>query len=155
MSNRFEADKENDRDEVRRERHFKRLESYNRAATIFRVDVDCLDEEYLWGSPEDCAIFVEMEQLFIKNKTSKRHRTHSMFDADHIWAHRAGRRDYFITSDEQAETTLRRQLFQRFGIKVIHPDEFVSAFDAADSASADLAETLRAELASIHDKSIR
>jgi hypothetical protein len=150
VSTRFEADKENDRDPERVARHFARLEPYKRESAGFRFDVSRFDVDLQHGALEDGDIIEELEGLFVAGISSLRRRVHSMFDADHIWAHWAGRRDYFITSDAQAADRLRGELVRRFGIKVLGPEEFLAAYDAAQDTDADLARALAEELERVH-----
>jgi len=155
ISTRFEADKENDPDADRVAKHFKRLEPYERVSSGFRCDVSFLDCDVFTGSGDEGDIAEELEQLFSSGITSLRRRWHSIFDSDHVWAHWAYKRDYFITSDAQAAKKLRGELFRRFGIKVIHPDEFVDAYDAAILSKDPFDQSLTAELQRVHGAGTR
>ncbi|MEO7591078.1 MAG: hypothetical protein ABI134_07690 [Byssovorax sp.] len=150
VSTRFEADKQNDSDPERVARHFARLQPYRRQSAGFRLDVSRIDVDVLHGEPEDGDIIEELEGLFIAGISSLRRRVHSMFDADHIWARWAGKRDYFITSDVQAVDRLRSELMRRFGIRVLRPEEFLAAYDEVQDADVDRAQTFAQELERRH-----
>jgi hypothetical protein len=151
ISTRLAADKANDGDTARRARHFTRLAPYSEQPPApFRLDVSALDEDALAGGTQSGDIIDELEALFTANITSPRRRIHSMFDADHIWAHWAKQRDYFVTSDEQALGALRGALYERFQIKVIRPVDFLSAYATSCQSSDPFHQALADNLARLH-----
>lgn len=155
ISTRLTADKENDPDLERRTRHFKRLSSYaEQPPAPFRLDCSELGVDILSGDASDGDIIQDLEAIFTRGVTSPRRRAHSTFDADHVWAHWAAGREYFVTSDQQALKAIRAELFARFGIKVIEPEELLSAHESAILSPDQLATALANNLQRAHRESV-
>ena len=126
VTTRVIADKDQDKNEIRKSEHLKEFSRYPKVGTVGRWGFSRWDSGDFWAGEADVQLGNQLSKiLFSKTKDKCSH--NELADIDHLAGHLHAKRDIFVTFDKDI-LKKRKELHEQIGITVSSPEELVKQF---------------------------
>ena len=126
VTTRVIADKDQDKNEIRKSEHLKEFSHYPKVGTVGRWGFSRWDSGDFWAGEADVQLGnLLSEILFGKTKDKCSH--NELADIDHLAGHLHAKRDIFVTFDKDI-LKKRKELHEQIGIAVNSPEELIKRF---------------------------
>ncbi|WP_144430617.1 hypothetical protein [Jannaschia donghaensis] len=134
ISTRAEADLDQDKDRIRRDRIKRNLAMFDVIGSVLRWDESKWDGGDVWADGEPGALADEIQKiLFPSLKREEKRFGNKIRDVDHLVAHARDKRDIFVTDD--GHLNRRADELAKFGIVVMRPGACLSYVDSIEARS--------------------
>lgn len=132
ISTRAEADLDQDKDEVRRDRIKQNLAMFDVIGSVLRWDESKWDSGDVWADREPGGLADELQKILFPNLQREEKRFgNKIRDVDHLVAHALDKRDIFVTDD--GHLNRRVDELAKFGIVVMRPGACLAYVDAIEA----------------------